>query len=235
MTTTPLTATELAALQTLDTPTICNALETVAPQRRGFGYTSEPLVCARPSLPAIVGYARTATIRAMHPSELPPARIRELRQAYYAHVSEPPGPTIVVIQDLDPQPGYGAFWGEVNSSIHKGLGCLGVVTDGSIRDIDLCAEGFQLLAGKIGPSHAYVRVEEIGVTVTVAGMTVRPGDIVHADRHGAVVIPIAAAREVPAAAALIARREAVLIEASRRPDFSHAALVKAMRDADEIH
>ena len=235
MSTDLLTEAELAALRGLDTPTVCNALEVVAPQRRGFGFTTEPLVCARPALPPMVGYARTATIKAMQPSDATPAVLRERRQAYYAHVSEGASPRIVVIQDLDPQPGYGALWGEVNTNLHKGLGCLGVVTNGSIRDLDLSAEGFQLLAGKVGPSHAYVRVKEIGVTVTVAGMTVRPGDLVHADRHGAVVIPLEAARQVPAAAALIARREAVLIEASRRPGFDFAALVQAMRDADEIH
>ncbi len=226
---------ELAALRALDTPTVCNALELVVPQRRGFGYTTEPLVCARPGLPPMVGYARTATIRAMHPSDESAAALRKRRNEYYAHVSEAPGPTIAVIQDLDPQPGYGAFWGEVNTNIHKGLGCLGGVTNGSIRDLPACAEGFQLLAGRVGPSHAHVRVEQYGVTVTVAGMTVRPGDLLHADCHGAVVIPHEAAREVPKAAALIARREAVVIEASRRPGFDHAALMRAVSESDEIH
>lgn len=230
-----LTDSDLAALRALDTPTVCNALELVVPGRRGMGYTTAPLVCARPELPPMVGYARTATIRAMHPSEESAADLRRRRGEYYAHVAAAPGPTIAVIQDLDPRPGYGAFWGEVNTSIHKGLGCLGTVTDGSIRDLAACAEGFQLLAGSVGPSHAYVRVEQYGVTVTVAGMTVRPGDLVHADRHGAVVVPIEAAREVPKAAALIARREAVVIEASRRPGFDHAALLRAMGEADEIH
>ena len=229
-----LTQSDVDALRALDTPTVCNALELVVPQRRGMGYTTRPLVCARPDLPPMVGYARTATIRAMHPSEESAAALRQRRNAYYAHVAEAPGPTIAVIQDLDPQPGYGAFWGEVNTNIHKGLGCLGVVTDGSIRDLAACAEGFQLLAGSIGPSHAYVRVEQHGVTVTVAGMTVRPGDLLHADRHGAVVIPIEAAREVPKAAALIARREAVVIAASRRTGFDHAALMRAISEADEI-
>ena len=224
----------LAALGALDTPTVCNALEAVVPQRRGQGFTTEPLVCARPSLAPIVGFARTATIRAAQPSTAPADAVRAVRMAYYAHVAAAPRPTVAVIQDLDARPGYGAFWGEVQTGIHLGLGCLGTVTNGSIRDLDQCAEGFQLLAGQVGPSHAYVRVEEVAVTVTVAGMTVRPGDLIHADRHGAVVVPAEAAADVPEAAAKIARREAVLIAASRRPGFDVEALAAAMREADEI-
>jgi len=230
-----LTTEELKSLIALDTPTICNALEVVAPQRRGFGYTTRPFVSARPQLPPIVGYARTATIRAMHPSDRNAGEMREQRLAYYRYASEGPRPSIMVIEDLDPTPGYGAYWGEVQSNLHKGLGCIGVVTDGCVRDIPQCAEGFQMLAGSINPSHAYVHLETFDVQVTVHGMTVRPGDLIHADQHGAVVIPLSVARQVPAAAAAIARREAHLIGASRRPDFSFEKLAQAIREADEIH
>jgi regulator of RNase E activity RraA len=225
----------LKALGQLDTPTICNALEIVAPQRRGFGYTTRPFVCARPQLPPIVGYARTATIRAMHPAERGAAEAREQRLAYYRYVSEGPRPSLMVIEDLDPLPGYGAWWGEVNTNLHKGLGCLGVVTSGCIRDLPLCAEGFQLLAGSVNPSHAYVHLESIDKPVTVHGMTVQPGDLIHADQHGAVVVPFTVARQVPEAAAQIGRREQHLIAASQRPDFDFAMLARAIREADEIH
>jgi len=230
-----LTSEELKSLIALDTPTVCNALEIVAPQRRGFGYTTRAFVCARPQLSPIVGYARTATIRAMHPSDRSAGELKEHRLAYYRYVSEEPRPSIMVIEDVDPMPGYGAFWGEVQSNLHKGLGCLGVVTNGCVRDIPQCAESFQMLAGSINPSHAYVHLETFDEPVTVHGMTVRPGDLVHADQHGAVVIPMSVAREVPAAAAAIARREAHLIGASRRPDFSFEKLAQAIREADEIH
>jgi hypothetical protein len=95
-----------------------------------------------------------------------------------------------VIQDLDgPLVGFGAFWGEVQTTIHKGLGCLGVVTDGCVRDITMMAPGFQVLAGSITPSHAWVHLVDIGGAVNVGGMMVSDGDLIHADRHGAVVIP----------------------------------------------
>ncbi|WP_207482135.1 RraA family protein [Arenibaculum pallidiluteum] len=231
----PLTPEELAALAALDTPTVCNAIELLDPARRSFGFTERPLVCARPELPPMVGYAATATIRARAPSALPAEELRARRLGHYRAVEAAPKPTIVVIQDLDPEPGFGAFWGEVNTAVHQGLGALGVVTDGSIRDLEQCAPGFQLLAGCVGPSHAHVHIEEFGIPVTVAGMRVAPGDLVHADRHGAVVIPHALARRIPEAAALISRREAVILSAARSPGFTVDALAAAMASRDEIH
>jgi regulator of RNase E activity RraA len=230
-----LTPEDLAALAALDTPTVCNALELLDPTRYAFGFTEKPLMCARPELPPMVGYAATAAIRSRMPSSLSPAEMREKRIAYYRSVEMAPKPTVVVIEDRDPEPGFGAFWGEVHTAVHQGLGALGVVTDGSIRDVDQCAPGFQLLAGRIAPSHAYVHVEDFDCTVTVAGMRVHPGDLVHADRHGAVVIPRELAPRVPQAAALIARREAVIIKAARSPGFTVDRLVEAMESRDEIH
>lgn len=236
MTTTALSQADLDALRAYDTPTICNALEIVAPERRGMGYTVEPLECPFPDLPPIVGYARTASIRAMLPTARPAAEMRSQRTAYYEYIAGGEGPTITVIQDLDgDRKGYGAYWGEVQSAIHRGLGCLGVVTDGSIRDIPDWAEGFQALAGRIGPSHAYVHLQDFGQTVNVNGMVVSSGDLIHADRHGAVVVPTASVKEIPAAVDLLVRREGVILEAARAPGFDIEALRRAMADADEIH
>lgn len=227
----------LKALAALDTPTVCNALELVAPERRALGFTVEPLVCARADLPAIVGFARTATIRAMQPGAAAGAEARKKRLGYYEYVAKGgPAPSIVVIQDLDgARRGFGAFWGEVNTAIHKGLGCLGCVTDGSIRDLDQIAPGFQLLADRIGPSHAHVHLVDFGGQVNVAGMLVKDGDLVHADRHGAVVIPHAVADKVAAAAGLLQKREAVILDAARKPGFNVEILARAMANADEIH
>lgn len=208
----------LDSLRELDTPTVCNALEVVAPQRRAYGYTTSPLVCPDPNT-VMVGYARTATIRANAPSGRSGAEDLAMRVGYYRHMAEGPQPTITVIEDIDAAPGYGAWWGEVNSSIHAGLGSLGVITNGSVRDLDDWAPGFGALAGSIGPSHAWVHVVEYAVPVTVHGMSVRPGDLIHADRHGAVVVPADAAPDVPAAAARIAAAERVLIDAARSDGF----------------
>jgi regulator of RNase E activity RraA len=226
----------LKALRALDTPTVCNALELVAPERRALGFTVDHLYCARPELPPMVGFARTATIRASQPGDAAGPEMRKKRLAYYQYVAAGPAPAIAVIQDIDgPRRGFGAFWGEVNTAIHKGLGCLGCVTDGSIRDLDQIAPGFQLLADRVGPSHAHVHLVDFGAQVNVAGMQVRHGDLLHADRHGAVVIPFAVADKVAGAAALLQKREAVLLEAARKTGFNIDVLTRAMADADEIH
>jgi regulator of RNase E activity RraA len=112
-----------------------------------------------------------------------------------------------MIQDIDaPDTGFGAFWGEVQTHVHKGLGCAGVITDGSVGHLDAMAPDFMVLAGSVMPSHAHVHLVDYGNTVSVAGMTVSPNDVIHADRHGAVVIPPEAVKEIPAAVALIARK-----------------------------
>ncbi len=230
-----LSAELIAELRTVDTPTVCNALEIVVPERRGYGYTTKPLVCTRPQLEPMVGIARTATIRSAHPSDLRGKEARQLSDAYYAYIDAGPKPSVVVIQDLDESPGYGCFWGEVNSSIHKGLGCEGLITDGGVRDLPDIAPGFQMLAGSVLPSHAYVHVVDFARPVTVAGMRARDGDLIHADQHGAVVIPHDVAREVKAAADAIVRRERVIIDAARQPGFDIDRLREAQGEAAETH
>jgi regulator of RNase E activity RraA len=212
----PLPASLLEALGRYDTPTICNAMEVVAPERRLIGYTTKPLVCPFPDLPPMVGYARTVSIRSVIKSGLPAAEQAARRIAYYEYVGTGSGPRITVIQDIDgADVGYGAFWGEVQSNVHKALGCLGVITDGSIRDIPQWAPGFQALAGSIGPSHAWVHAENFGGEVRVSGMTVKSDDLIHADRHGAIVVPTEKIGAMRAALDGLSAREAKIIAAAR--------------------
>ena len=230
-----LTATLIDELQSIDTPTVCNALEVLVPKRRGYGFTTEPLVCTRPDLKPMVGIARTATIRSAHPSDLAGDAARQLSDGYYAYVDGGAKPSVIVMQDIDVRRGYGSFWGEVNSSIHSGLGCVGLVTDGGVRDLPDIAPGFQMLAGRVIPSHAFVHVVDFGRPVDVAGMRVRDGDVIHADQHGAVVIPQEVVAEVKAISQRIARQERVIIEAARQPGFNAEELRAAQGRAAEIH
>jgi regulator of RNase E activity RraA len=230
-----LDASELAKLAAFDTPTICNAIELVAPERRGVGFTTETLLCPFPDRVPMVGYAKTAVITAMQRPPLDAKGLRQGRLDYYRYVSEGGMPKIVVIHDADSSKGFGGFWGEVNSAIHKGLGCMGVVTDGSARDLEVIAPGFGVLCGKVTPSHAFVHPLAFGNEVEIFGMTVRSGDLVHADRHGAVVIPHEVARKVVGAAALCGRREEPILKAARSPGFSIEVLEAALAAADEIH
>ena len=226
----------LEKLKSFDTPTICNALEIVEPARRLTGFTTKPLVCPFPELPPIVGYAKTATIRSTHAHELNSKDARTQRIANYEYVAGKPCPGIAVIQDLDgADVGFGAYWGEVQSTVHKALGLLGVVTDGSIRDIPQWAPGFQALAGSIAPSHGHVHLADFGKEVRVAGMLVRSGDLIHADRHGAVVIPEQAAAKIAAACDLLTRKEAVILDLARKPGFTVGKLRDALTKMDEIH
>jgi len=233
---TTLTPRDLDALAQFDTPTICNALEVVAPERRAHGFNRRPLVSPFPALKPAVGYARTATIRSREPQQRSAADARALRLAYYEYIGKAPLPSLAVLQDLDgPDAGFGAFWGEVQTNVHKALGCIGTITDGSVRDIDQMAPGFFVLAGSIMPSHAHVHLVDFGGTVSIAGMIVSDGDLIHADRHGAVVIPEGIAGKIPEAAALIARREKVLLDAAKAPGFGMAQLRDAFARMDDIH
>ena len=227
---------DLEALRAFDTPTICNALEIVAPARRATGFNRRPLIAAFPEMKPVVGFARTAIIRSREPHPRGREEATELRLGYYAHIAAEPLPSIAVIQDIDaPDQGFGAFWGEVQTNVHKGLGCAGVVTDGSVRDLDAMAADFFVLAGSVMPSHAYVHLVDFGGTVSVVGMTVSPNDVIHADRHGAVVVPAEAVKQIPAAVDLLTRREKVIIDAAKAPGFSVDRLRRAFAEQDDIH
>ena len=219
----------LTRLRSVDTPTICNALEIVKGGRTAKGFTRTPVVPLDPALPPIVGQALTARICAEHPPTSSPQDVAALRRDYYRAVAKyaPERPIIVVIEDLDDPAGVGAFWGEVNVAVHKGFGVQGVLTNGSMRDLDEVDEGFQILAGSIGPSHAHVRVTAVNVPVTVLGLDVVPGDLIHADRHGAVIIAREHVGRLPAAVARVIESEKPVLEAARRPDFDVDRLFEA--------
>src|ERR1700712_877270 len=162
----PFTGADLAVLAQWDTPTICNGLELLAPERRSIGFTTAPMVPAFPLQPPIVGLARVGFIRAKEP---PRGKVAD-RLDWFDYVGKGDLPRIVVLQDLDDTPGYGAWWGEVHSTVHKALGALGCVTNGSFRDTAMLAPGFQILGGMIGPSHAHVHLVDFGRPVNVFGM-----------------------------------------------------------------
>ncbi len=119
--------------------------------------------------------------------------------------------------------------------MHKGLGALGTVTNGSIRDLPDSAPGFQALAGSVGPSHAFVHAVNYNCPVNVHGIEVKHNDIIHADRHGAVVVPADAVAAIPAAVDLLVRREGRVLEAARAEGFDVEKLKVAIGESAEIH
>ena len=179
----------LKLLQSVDTPTVCNAIE-VAQGKRGFSeFTRGTILCSDPDGRAMVGFAKTAKIAATEPPKENSEIIKERRMDYYRYMSETSGPTVVVIEDVDFPDCIGAYWGEINTKVHKGFGLSGALTNGVMRDLGDLADDFPVVAGSIGPSHGFVHVREIDTPVSLFGILISPGDLVHADRHGAIVIP----------------------------------------------
>jgi regulator of RNase E activity RraA len=226
-----MTADVVNRLRATDTPTVCNALEVVMGRRTAEGFTRTPVVPLDPLLEPMVGYAATALIAASAPPGDEPAEVASLRRGYYRMIADAAArhPTVVVIEDTDDPAGVGAFWGEVNVAVHKGLGVAGAITNGSMRDLDQVDEGFQILAGSIGPSHAHVRVTAIDVPVKVLGLEVAPGDLIHADRHGAVIIGPEQVDVLGDAIDQVIDSERPILEAARGGAFDLEKLFEAWR------
>ena len=204
----------LDELRAFSTPSIANGIETFEMRPRESGYMDESIRCMFPELGVMVGYAATATIRARDAGE---SANREL----WAHVMSVPEPRVVVIQDLDDPPGVGSYWGEVNSTVFRAFGAIGVVTNGCVRDLDeMRAKPFHAFAGSVGVSHANVHVVDVGLTVTVGGLKVSPGDLLHADQHGVIAIPFEIAERLPEAVRNVEKSERGVIDMFAAPDFS---------------
>lgn len=217
----------LKLLRGVDTPTVCNAIE-VAQGRRGFrGFTCGTMVCSAPGEPPAVGYAVTAKIAGREPSQEMPDGVRARRMEYYRTMAEAPKPAVAVVQDLDWPDCAGAFWGEINTTIHKGFGLSGALTNGMVRDLGDLPPGFPVVAGSVGPSHAFVHVRELDTPVEILGLTVTPGDLVHADRHGAVAVPPEVVPTLATAIDKLLATERIVLDAARRPDFDFGAFEAA--------
>lgn len=213
----------LNLLQSVDTPTVCNAIE-VAQGQRGFDqFTRGTMLCSDPKGGAIVGYARTAKIAALEPPQEAPDVIKARRMAYYKHMSEGPRPAVTVVEDVDYPNCIGAFWGEINTTVHKGLGTNGALTNGVMRDLGDLPEGFPVVAGSIGPSHGFVHVREIATEVEIFGLRIRDGDLVHADRHGALVIPPEVIEQLEDAIHKLLDTEKLVLEPARLAGFDFEA------------
>ncbi|PIV74615.1 MAG: acyl transferase [Rhodobacteraceae bacterium CG17_big_fil_post_rev_8_21_14_2_50_65_11] len=216
----------LTLLRKVDTPTVCNAIE-VAQGKRGFNAFTRGTMQASDPAGVMVGYAVTAQIAALAPPTEDAATIRARRMAYYKAMAAGPKPSVAVVEDLDYPNAIGAYWGEVNTTIHKGFGMSGALTNGVMRDLGDMAPDFPVVAGSIGPSHGFVHVRSVNQPVRVMGMDVRPGDLVHADRHGAVVIPPEVLGALGAAIGKMQQTERLVLDPARAEGFDFNAFEKA--------
>ncbi|MDG1430349.1 MAG: RraA family protein [Paracoccaceae bacterium] len=214
-------------LKKVDTPTVCNAIE-VAQGRRGFNaFTRGTMLASHPNAPAIVGYARTAKIAALAPSDEPADVVRARRMNYYRHMADSRQPAIAVVEDADFPDCIGAYWGEINTTVHKGFGIAGALTNGVMRDLGDLPDGFPVVAGSVGPSHGFVHVKEVGTSVSIFGLEISDGDLVHADRHGALVIPDEIVGELESAILKLLDTEKLVLEPAREEGFDFVAFEKA--------
>ncbi|MDE0969508.1 MAG: RraA family protein [Octadecabacter sp.] len=210
----------LELLRLVDTPTVCNAIE-VAQGKRGFNrFTRGTMQHSKPNDPAVVGFARTARISGLAPPSETKDVISTRRMSYFKSMAAGQAPAVAVIEDVDYPNCIAGWWGEVHVAVHKGLGMIGAVTNGVMRDLDVIDDGFPVLAGSVGPSHGYVHVVDVGTQVNIFGMRVNEDELIHADRHGSIVIPNDVIPKLKSAIEKVVENEAIVLGPARAPDFN---------------
>jgi len=220
---------QLDALRRLDTCIVSNAIETFGVRLRNTGFADSRIRCVFDDLPPMVGYAATARLR----SGSPPMQGGSYhdRTDWWQYVLQVPPPRIVVLEDVDEHPGRGAFVGDVHAAILRALGCVGYVTNGSVRELPSVRRlGLHLFAGDLAVSHAYAHIFDYGAPIEVGGLRVHPGELLHGDRHGLLSIPREIAAEVPAAAETLRASEERIIAFCESRDFSLEKLRHVLKD-----
>jgi 4-hydroxy-4-methyl-2-oxoglutarate aldolase len=213
-----LTTQHIDALRKITSPSVANAIETFNVRPREAGNLSSEIRALFPEHGPMVGHAVTALIRA---ERGPIEGHRASLFGWWDFVLSVPAPRVIVVHDLDEPRGQGAQWGEVQANIHKSLGAVGVVTDGSVRDLDeVRALGFQFCAAHVSVSHANVHMVDFGIPVKVGGTWIKPGDLIHGDQHGVVTVPSEVAAQIPEAIAKVEANERKIIGVCQSPEFS---------------
>jgi 4-hydroxy-4-methyl-2-oxoglutarate aldolase len=230
MTQKPLSAMDLERLGALDSCTVSNAIERFNVRLRNEGFVAGAVQCQFPNLTPLVGYAVTGRVRTASPPMTHGCYYD--RMDWWTYVASLPEPRVMVLEDVDPKPGVGAFVGEIHAVIGRALKCVGCVTNGAVRDLPAVeALGFKLFAGNVGVSHSYAHIIEFGEPVEIGGLKIRSGDLIHGDRHGVLTIPLGLATDIPREAAKILEEERELIQFCASPQFSVQELSDRIRNA----
>ncbi len=229
-----LTPALLDELRQFSTCVTASAIETFGVRLCNAGFANSSIRCQFKELPAVVGYAATARIRSANPPMDSRGYFYYDRADWWKQILTIPAPRIVVIEDLDDPAGLGAFVGAVHANILRALGCVALVTNGSVRDIpDIRPTGFQVFAANVAVSHAYAHVFDFGSPVRVGGLKISPGELVQGDLHGVQTIPPEVADTVPAKARDILKRRKRLIDLCQSDDFSLKNLQQLIRQEEE--
>ena len=225
-----LTEEELNYLRRYDTPTIANGLEwgelpKIHGRSRLEGVMSPKIRCILPELGIVNGYAATATISASKPQGK--GESYTSTTDYWKYIDSIPKPTFMVIHDLDAPNPVGSWWGEVNANVHRALGCVGVITDGGVRDLSVVRPlEFHFFAAEVLVSHAYVHVVDFGKPVTVGGVTVESGDLLQGDEHGVIQVPESVAKLIGQACYDVFKSERALVEFCQTPGVTLEKLIE---------
>lgn len=207
---------------------ISNAIETFDARLRNTGFADASIRCMFKDAPPMVGYAATARLRSGEPPIV--GGSFHDRADFWRSILEIPAPRVLVLQDLDEPPGRGAFVGDMHAAILKALGCIGYMTNGAVRELPaIRTMGIQLFAGNVAVSHAYAHIFDFGATVTIGGMEVQPGDLLHGDRHGVLTVPKQIATRIPSAAAERQRVEQRVVDFCRSGSFSVTKLGEVLK------
>lgn len=227
-----LTAAQLAALAKYDSPTICNAVELWGLRPRNAGYMNSSIKACFPQMPPMVGYALTSTFRSMCPPR--GGDVYGSIGAQLDAFAAIPGPPVIVFQDLD-EPSASATFGEVMCSTYKRFGAQGIITSGTGRDLaQVEALGFPAFTNGAAAAHGYCHILTINVPITVGGLTIFPGDLLHGDLNGVTTIPPEIATEVPAVCDEIARAEAIVLDYLKGSDITVAGFNTARKECGDI-
>ena len=216
-----LTAQQLDALRQIDSPTVSNAIEHFGVRPRVDGFAGWELRCAFPELDTMLGYAVTCTADSTTESRSDERGLLRLWEA----VEAAPKPAVIVIKDIGPEQSRSCHMGEVMATTARALGAVGCVSDGGLRDVkEVRALGFQYFCPGFVVSHGNPVICDVNVPVTLASLAVRPGDLIHGDANGLLVIPDSVADRVADQAQRVRDAERGVLDFLRKPGLTVAKL-----------
>lgn len=223
------TADQIQQLKSFETCLMADAIESYGVRLRNEGFATAGFRCLFKSLPPMVGFAATCKVRSADPP-IVGSRYEE-RTDWWKHIASTPAPRVLVMQDVDDPPGTGAFLGKVHVSVLKALGCVGAITNGTARELPgIEASGFQVFAGRIAISRAYIHVVEFGGPVEVGHLRIQPGDLIHGDRHGVITVPLDLVSGLPAVAAAIAKKKQQVMDLSQKAGATPEQFSRAIKE-----
>lgn len=228
---------QLEQYRTLSTCLVASAIEMFRVRLPNTGFAHSEVRCILDDQPSMIGYAATARMRSSNPRmETNKSYDYYDRTDWWNNILTIPPPRVVVIEDVDTPPGLGALVGEVHANILLALGCVGIVTNGAVRDLpEIRPTEFQMFARNVAVSHAYAHIFDFGGSVEVGGMQVHPGDLIHGDCHGVQTVPLEIADKVCEAAREVQQRRHHLIGLRRSANFTLERLRQSIRDTTLTH